>query len=140
MPNMPSRSSRLRRTSSSRSTSTGCQAASPGGRQYCRPSRVTRSCAGKAGATIASAITDLSDRHGLVLGGRGRGLLQAVTLTEPRAPAVVGAALDAGLVVNAVAPDAVRLAPPLIVSDEELEQLVARLDTAFTAVGRGAPA
>jgi acetylornithine aminotransferase len=96
--------------------------------------------AAQAGVTIAAAISDLADRHGLVLGGRGRGLLQAVTLTEPRAPAVVRAALDAGLVVNAVAPDAVRLAPPLIISDDELEQLVTRLDDAFTAVGRGTPA
>jgi acetylornithine/N-succinyldiaminopimelate aminotransferase len=94
--------------------------------------------AAQVGATLAGAVADLADRHGLVLGGRGRGLLQAVTLTEPRAPAVVGAALDAGLIVNAVAPDAVRLAPPLIVSDDEVAQIVARLDVALRAVGRGA--
>ena len=91
--------------------------------------------AARVGATLARATTDLADRHGVVLGGRGRGLLQAVTLTEPCAPAVVGAALDAGLIVNAVAPDAVRIAPPLTVSDDEVEQIVARLDTALGAVG-----
>jgi acetylornithine aminotransferase len=87
-----------------------------------------------AGARIAEAAGELARRHALVTGGRGRGLLQAVTLAAPQAPAVTSAALDAGLIVNAVAPDAVRLAPPLIISDDEIDQMVACLDHALSAV------
>jgi acetylornithine aminotransferase len=61
-----------------------------------------------------------------------------MTLAAPLAAVVTSAALDAGLVVNAVAPDAVRIAPPLIISDDEVEQLVERLDVALGAVARGA--
>ncbi|MFD7311603.1 acetylornithine transaminase [Promicromonospora sp. NPDC059942] len=50
---------------------------------------------------------------------RGRGLLLAVVLNEPVAPQVAAAALEAGLIVNAVAPDAIRLAPPLILTAEQ---------------------
>ncbi|HET9443630.1 MAG TPA: acetylornithine transaminase [Acidimicrobiales bacterium] len=62
-----------------------------------------------------------------VAGVRGLGLLLAVELSEPRARAVAGAALAAGLVVNAVTPSALRLAPSLLVSDEEVDEAVAIL-------------
>jgi acetylornithine aminotransferase len=92
--------------------------------------------AAAAGARLADAVADLAARHALVTGSRGRGLLQAVTLAAPQASAVTSAALDAGLIVNAVAPDAVRIAPPLIISDDELDELVARLDRALSAVAQ----
>ena len=57
--------------------------------------------------------------HPLVSGVRGVGLLLAVQLTEPVAAQVAKAALDAGFIVNAVAPDAVRLAPPLVLSVDQ---------------------
>ena len=50
---------------------------------------------------------------------RGRGLLLAVVLNEPVASDVAAAALEAGLIVNAVAPDAIRLAPPLILTADQ---------------------
>jgi acetylornithine aminotransferase len=90
----------------------------------------------QAGVRISSAVTDMARRHPLVSGVRGRGLLQAVTLHAPRAAEVTAAALDAGLVVNAVAPDAVRLAPPLIISDDEIDELIHRLGRALDAVER----
>lgn len=55
----------------------------------------------------------------LVAHVRGAGLLIAVQLTDAVAPALAAAALDAGFIVNPVAPDAIRLAPPLILSDEQ---------------------
>ncbi len=45
---------------------------------------------------------------------------------------VVAAALDAGLIVNAVTPTTIRLAPPLLVSDDEIDEAVAILAVALT--------
>lgn len=90
--------------------------------------------AARAGARIVDAVTGLAGRHGLITGVRGRGLLQAITLAAPRAPEVAAAALDAGLIVNAVAADALRLAPPLIITDGEIDEMIARLDTALGIV------
>jgi acetylornithine/N-succinyldiaminopimelate aminotransferase len=53
---------------------------------------------------------------------RGQGLLVAAELTEAAASDVVAAALGRGLLVNAVRPDALRMAPSLLVSDAEVDE------------------
>ncbi len=62
---------------------------------------------------------------------RGRGLLLAAVLDRPGAVEVVRGALDGGLLVNAVAADAVRFAPPLTLNADEADQAVARLAEAL---------
>ncbi len=59
-----------------------------------------------------------------VSGVRGLGLLLAVELQgiDAPAPTVAAACLDAGLVVNGVTPTALRLAPPLIITDEHIAE------------------
>ena len=65
---------------------------------------------------------------------RGAGLLLAVELTPGLdAPAVAGRCLDRGLVVNAVTPTALRLAPPLLVSDAEIDAAVAILEEVLSS-------
>jgi acetylornithine/N-succinyldiaminopimelate aminotransferase len=66
----------------------------------------------------------LALRHRAVTGVRGSGLLRAVTLTDELAAAVVALARGAGFLVNAVAPDAIRLAPPLVVTTDQLDLFV----------------
>jgi acetylornithine/N-succinyldiaminopimelate aminotransferase len=76
--------------------------------------------------------------HPLLAGVRGRGLWLAIVLTAPVATAVQDAARAAGFLVNAVQPDAVRLAPPLVLTADQARALVDALpgilDAAFTAV------
>ncbi|SEN26582.1 acetylornithine transaminase [Nonomuraea pusilla] len=71
-----------------------------------------------------------SAAHPLLKGVRGRGLWLAAVLTEPRAAEVQRAAAGAGFLVNAVQPDAVRIAPPLVVTADEIDALV----TAFPKI------
>ena len=74
-----------------------------------------------AATTVGAALRDgvLGTGHRLVAGVRGVGMLLAIELTEPVAASVAAAALDAGFVVNAVAPDAIRLAPPLVLTVDQ---------------------
>ncbi|MER5305367.1 acetylornithine transaminase [Streptomyces lasiicapitis] len=58
--------------------------------------------------------------HPLVDRVRGAGLLLGIVLTEPCAARVQQAAQDAGLLVNAALPDTIRLAPPLILGEDEV--------------------
>ena len=58
---------------------------------------------------------------------RGRGLLLAAELEGGDAKEVQGRLLDRGLVTNAVTPTALRLAPPLTVSDDEIAEAVAMI-------------
>jgi acetylornithine/N-succinyldiaminopimelate aminotransferase len=70
--------------------------------------------------------TDLqATGHPLMAGVRGTGLWLAIQLTADRAAAVEAAARRAGFLVNAVQPDAIRLAPPLILSAGQASQFTA---------------
>lgn len=65
--------------------------------------------------------------HPLVARVRGAGLLLGIVLNEPLAPQVQLAAQDAGFLVNAPAPDVVRLMPPLIIGDAEVDAFLQAL-------------
>jgi acetylornithine/N-succinyldiaminopimelate aminotransferase len=77
------------------------------------------------GDVLASGIE--ATGHPLLKGVRGSGLWLAAVLTEDKAPAVYQAAQDKGFLVNAVQPDAVRLAPPLILTEAEAGEFTAAL-------------
>jgi acetylornithine aminotransferase len=81
--------------------------------------------AGMLGKSLSHGIEEL--HHPLVDHVRGKGLLQGVVLTAPSAKAVELAARDAGFLVNAAAPDVVRLAPPLIITEEQIDGFLAAL-------------
>ncbi|MEW1718876.1 acetylornithine transaminase [Streptomyces sp. NPDC093109] len=65
--------------------------------------------------------------HPLVSHVRGAGLLLGIVLTEPLAPRVQQAAQEAGFLVNAPASDVIRLMPPLIAGDREVDALLRAL-------------
>ncbi|MQY38992.1 Acetylornithine aminotransferase [Streptomyces sp. RB17] len=79
--------------------------------------------------------------HPLIDFVRGAGLLLGIVLTGPHAPQAQAAAQEAGFLVNAPAPDVVRLMPPLNISDDEvgafLQALPGILDAANPVDGDG---
>ncbi|MET9376926.1 acetylornithine transaminase [Streptomyces sp. NPDC002992] len=79
----------------------------------------------RLGEKLRSGIEGLG--HPLVSHVRGAGLLLGIVLTESLAPQVQRAAQDAGLLVNAPAPDVVRLMPALIIGDAEVDAFLAAL-------------
>ncbi|MDT0270155.1 acetylornithine transaminase [Streptomyces sp. DSM 44915] len=86
------------------------------------------------GERLRSGIDQLG--HPLVEGVRGAGLLVGIVLTEPVAARVQRLAQEAGLLVNAATPDVVRLAPPLIIGDAEVDALLAALPGVLDAAAR----
>jgi acetylornithine aminotransferase len=83
------------------------------------------------GATLTARTEAL--HHPLVAEVRGRGLLLGVVLTKPLAGVVERELRVRGVLVNAVAPDVLRLAPPLILSDADVVELLAVLPAALDA-------
>ena len=57
-----------------------------------------------------------------------------VALTHDVARDVAAAALEEGLIVNAIGERTLRLVPPLIISRDEVDLAVQRLSTAFDSV------
>lgn len=76
--------------------------------------------AARRGVEVREAIADIGSP--LVAGVRGKGLLIGVALTEPVAGAVVAAAQERGLIVNAANPETVRIAPALTIGDAEIAE------------------
>jgi acetylornithine/N-succinyldiaminopimelate aminotransferase len=79
----------------------------------------------EVGEHLAAGLGQVS--HPLLAGVRGIGLWRAVVLTAPLAPRVEAVARQAGFLVNAVQPDAIRLAPPLILTLAGADEFIAAL-------------
>jgi acetylornithine/N-succinyldiaminopimelate aminotransferase len=86
----------------------------------------------RVGEHLGTALAALDGP--LFAGTRGTGLWRAVALTGAHAGAVEAAARERGLLVNAVKPDVIRLAPPLIVTEADVDEAVALLAQAIEDV------
>jgi acetylornithine/N-succinyldiaminopimelate aminotransferase len=76
-------------------------------------------------------------QHPLLVGHRGVGLWRALQLARPVAGAVEVAARGRGFLVNAVRPDTIRLAPPLILTEDEALRFTHALPDLLDAAGEG---
>ena len=74
------------------------------------------------GKHLVTALDDL--RHPLIREVRGRGLLIGIQLAEPVAAQANAAAARAGFLTNAAAPDVLRLAPPLVLTQAQADSFV----------------
>jgi adenosylmethionine-8-amino-7-oxononanoate aminotransferase len=108
--------------------------------------------ADRKGTQIRAELEQMAFRHPLMHALRGRGLLQGIELRHPAtgerfaaseriSGRVVGAARERGLMIYPCPTpvlnehmDAVMLAPPLIISDAEVDEMLGTLDAAMTAV------
>jgi acetylornithine aminotransferase len=89
--------------------------------------------AARVGERLAAAIRALG--HPLVVAVHGRGLLVGIELAQPVAAAVAKAAFEAGFIVNAATPERLRLAPPLVVDEVDLDRFVAVLPVLLSDTG-----
>ena len=85
------------------------------------------------GKTISHRTEALG--HPLVDHVRGRGLLLGIVLSTEMAKPVEVAARDAGFLVNAAAPDVVRLAPPLVITEAEVNGFLTALPAILDRAG-----
>jgi acetylornithine/N-succinyldiaminopimelate aminotransferase len=88
--------------------------------------------AAEVGDYLAESLSALADRGAPIEGVRGRGLMLGVALSSDIAPIVARAALDEGLIVNAIGARTLRLVPPLVITREEVDEAMARLGNAFS--------
>jgi len=84
------------------------------------------------GERLANGIAAID--HPLLQGVRGSGLWLGAVLTQELAPQVNTTARQAGFLVNAVQPDVVRVAPPLILTQAEAAGFVEALPAILTQV------
>lgn len=85
------------------------------------------------GARWAASFDDVE--HPLLASHRGVGLWRALELSRPVAAAFEVAARDSGFLVNAVRPTTIRLAPPLVLTEEQADSFSGVLPALLDAVG-----
>jgi predicted acetylornithine/succinylornithine family transaminase len=90
--------------------------------------------AAKTGETFLGLLRDLAEKHGRIVEVRGKGLMIGVEFQEPVAP-LVGKMLDSGVICGSAGPNVLRFLPPLIVTTEQVERVVAVLAACLGELG-----
>ena len=90
--------------------------------------------AARLGKLLKDELLALSAEIPLIAGVRGRGLLLGLELSEPRGGAVEAACREAGLIINKLSDQLLRLAPPLILTEAEAHEALGVLSTVLRAV------
>lgn len=83
------------------------------------------------GEYLSKRLLELSAKHGLQ-GERGSGLLRALILSDESGPEIVRRALEStpnGLLLNSPRPNLLRFMPALNVTESEIDQMIAMLDS-----------
>ncbi len=86
------------------------------------------------GKHLTTAIDGLA--HPLISEVRGRGLLIGIQLAAPVAARANAAAAAAGFLTNAAAPDVLRIAPPLVLTEQQADRFVTALPTILDEASR----
>jgi acetylornithine/succinyldiaminopimelate/putrescine aminotransferase len=86
----------------------------------------------RMGERLVQGLRGLQRKYPVINDVRGLGLLVGLALTVP-AREIVAQCMQRGLLVNATAESVVRLVPPLIVTQEEVDQAVAVIDAVLAA-------
>ncbi len=88
----------------------------------------------KVGQYFMEGLKGLRDKFSFVTDVRGRGLLVAVEFDSDMAQSLLMTCLDKGLLVNQVKPNAIRLMPPLIIGQAEVDRAIGILDEALSGI------
>jgi acetylornithine/N-succinyldiaminopimelate aminotransferase len=87
--------------------------------------------AGRIGEYLRESLLSLRGQGAPVAAVRGRGLMLGVVLSEPIAARTGRAALDCGVIVNAVGDSVLRLLPALTITEDDIDEAVRRLGEAL---------
>jgi acetylornithine/succinyldiaminopimelate/putrescine aminotransferase len=88
----------------------------------------------RVGDHLERGLRAMAVKHPLIKEVRGAGLIWGLELTRDATP-IVEHGLACGVIVNRTAETVVRLLPPLVISETEVDEALTRLDAAFAAAG-----
>ncbi len=88
---------------------------------------------GEIGRYFEARLNAMATRRTIIKEVRGQGLIWGIELTRDAA-AVVPAGLERGVIVNRTAETVVRLLPPLVITEQDADEALNRLEAALAAV------
>jgi predicted acetylornithine/succinylornithine family transaminase len=88
----------------------------------------------KAGIYFMEGLNKLKSKYPFITEVRGRGLLIAVEFNKDMAGAIKLACIENGMTINDVKPNAVRIMPPLTISNQEINEALGIFDKVFANI------
>ena len=88
----------------------------------------------KTGLYLIDGLNKLKSKYPFITDVRGRGLLAAVEFNKDLSKSVMAACVENGLMVNNVKANAIRIMPPLTISNQEIDEAVSILDKVFAEI------
>ena len=88
----------------------------------------------KVGQYLMEKLIDLKDKYSFITDVRGRGLIVAVEFDSDIGQDVLMDCLEKGLLVNKLKTNAIRLIPPLIIGNNEIDRAINILDEALSGI------
>jgi acetylornithine/N-succinyldiaminopimelate aminotransferase len=88
----------------------------------------------KVGRYLMEKLAGLKKKYPFITEIRGRGLLIAVYFNSEISKSIVTACIEKGLLVNRLKLNAIRLIPPLIIGNKEVDEAIGILDSVFTGM------
>jgi len=85
----------------------------------------------KVSSYLYDGLVNLAGKYDAITGVRGKGLLLALGLKDEISADLVLKCMEKGLLVNNVKPDALRLMPPLVVTEKDIRKALDILDKVF---------
>jgi len=92
--------------------------------------------AAEIGEYWKSKLDQLCEKYPVIDGPRGMGLMRAVHVKHNLADAIVQKALEHGLLLNSTAPDTLRMVPPLILTQADVDEATEIMDHALADIAR----
>ena len=88
----------------------------------------------KVGQYLMDGLMGLKEKYSFITEVRGRGFLVAVEFNNDISQEVLMACLEKGLMVNKLKPNAIRLIPPLIIDNNDVDEALVILDKVFSGI------
>lgn len=90
----------------------------------------------KIGKYLMEKLGELKQKYSFITDVRGRGLLIAVEFNKDISKQVVLVCIENSLLVNRLKPNAIRLIPPLIIGNQEVDEAIGILDRVFSEISK----
>lgn len=86
---------------------------------------------GKIAPYLEAKLDELVDKYDFLAARRGKGLMQGLVVSGRPVGAIVKAALNNGLVVMSAGTDVVRIVPPLVITEKDVDEMIEKLEKSF---------
>ena len=77
---------------------------------------------------LEEKLDELVDKYPMIMARRGKGLMQGLVLEGKPVGEVVSRALEQGLIVISAGENVLRLVPPLVITEEDIDEMVEKLE------------